>query len=389
MSGRRLRPKRNAAASIASPNRQAHEIANSRSFARSRSRRQPDQPTGQCKRRRGGPPNCRTGGSVDARISACLAAIVWHRTAFGAQSRSLDPSPHQSTARAKLWRHEPSAAAPPAELVWSVSESHNGCRSRSRAKGRHDPGAPVARTHAHCRRPQRRVRARGPALSVAHSNCRADYRGPLVGSAVLWPDPARACVGWRQGRPMTRPMSLGTRRNARVRCAIYTRKSSEEGLDQEFNSLQAQREACEAFITSQRHEGWVCLRTGYDDGGFSGATMGRPALQRLLADIAAGRVDIVVVYKIDRPTRSLADFAKIVESHMPFFFDAEILSRMRSPVTSRSNWAKDNSTLSVRRPIELVVLNCCVTDTNDAAWASKISTSRAKSASDLVSRSTL
>jgi site-specific DNA recombinase len=91
------------------------------------------------------------------------------------------------------------------------------------------------------------------------------------------------------------------------------RKSSEEGLDQEFNSLQAQREACEAFITSQVHEGWVCLRTGYDDGGFSGATMGRPALQRLLADIAAGRVDIVVVYKIDRLTRSLADFAKIVE----------------------------------------------------------------------------
>jgi len=112
---------------------------------------------------------------------------------------------------------------------------------------------------------------------------------------------------------MTRPMSLGTRRNARVRCAIYTRKSSEEGLEQQFNSLQAQREACEAFITSQRHEGWVCLRAGYDDGGFSGATMGRPALQRLLADLTAGRVDIVVVYKIDRLTRSLADFAKIVE----------------------------------------------------------------------------
>jgi len=112
---------------------------------------------------------------------------------------------------------------------------------------------------------------------------------------------------------MTRPMSLGTQRHARVRCAIYTRKSSEERLEQEFNSLQAQREACEAFITSQRHEGWVCLRTGYDDGGFSGATIGRPALQRLLADIAAGRVDTIVVYKIDRLTRSLADFAKIVE----------------------------------------------------------------------------
>jgi len=109
-------------------------------------------------------------------------------------------------------------------------------------------------------------------------------------------------------RPETR-----TRRSGTVRCAVYTRKSSEEGLDQEFNSLQAQREACEAFINSQRHEGWVCLRAAYDDGGFSGATMDRPALQQLLADLTAGRVDTVVVYKIDRLTRSLADFAKIVE----------------------------------------------------------------------------
>ena len=102
---------------------------------------------------------------------------------------------------------------------------------------------------------------------------------------------------------MTRSAGGGTRHSGRVRCAIYTRKSSEEGLQQEFNSLLAQREACEAFITSQRHEGWVCLRAGYDDGGFSGATL---ALQRLLADIAAGRVDILVVYKIDRLTRPLA-----------------------------------------------------------------------------------
>jgi len=112
---------------------------------------------------------------------------------------------------------------------------------------------------------------------------------------------------------MTRSAGSGIRRSARVRCAIYTRKSSEEGLQQEFNSLLAQREACEAFINSQRHEGWVCLRAAYDDGGFSGATLDRPALQRLLADVAAGRVDTVVVYKIDRLTRSLADFAKIVE----------------------------------------------------------------------------
>jgi DNA invertase Pin-like site-specific DNA recombinase len=112
---------------------------------------------------------------------------------------------------------------------------------------------------------------------------------------------------------MTRPATNSTRRNGTVRCAIYTRKSSEEGLEQEFNSLQAQREACEAFITSQRHAGWVCLPKAYDDGGFSGATIDRPALQQLLTDLTAGRVDIVVVYKIDRLTRSLADFAKIVE----------------------------------------------------------------------------
>ena len=109
----------------------------------------------------------------------------------------------------------------------------------------------------------------------------------------------------------------GPRGKERVRCAIYTRKSSEEGLEQEFNSLQAQREACEAFINSQRHEGWVCLPRAYDDGGVSGATMDRPALQRLLADIAAGRVDTIVVYKIDRLTRSLADFAKSWRSSTP------------------------------------------------------------------------
>src|SRR6201987_1357816 len=110
-----------------------------------------------------------------------------------------------------------------------------------------------------------------------------------------------------------KPAINSTKRRGTVRCAIYTRKSSEEGLEQEFNSLQAQREACEAFIDSQRHEGWVCLPKAYDNGGVSGATIDRPALQQLLADITAGRIDTVVVYKIDRLTRSLADFAKIVE----------------------------------------------------------------------------
>ncbi|MCC7252095.1 recombinase family protein [Hyphomicrobium sp.] len=103
------------------------------------------------------------------------------------------------------------------------------------------------------------------------------------------------------------------RSSSTVHCAIYTRKSSDEGLEQEFNSLDAQREACEAYVTSQRHAGWVVVPDMYDDGGLSGGTMERPALQRLLNDIKAGKVQIVVVYKVDRLTRSLADFAKIVD----------------------------------------------------------------------------
>jgi DNA invertase Pin-like site-specific DNA recombinase len=99
----------------------------------------------------------------------------------------------------------------------------------------------------------------------------------------------------------------------RIRCAIYTRKSSDEGLDQDFNSLDAQHEACAAYIASQRHAGWVVDQTRYDDGGVSGGTLERPALRRLMADIAAGRVGMIVVYKIDRLTRSLPDFAKLVE----------------------------------------------------------------------------
>ena len=99
-----------------------------------------------------------------------------------------------------------------------------------------------------------------------------------------------------------------------IRCAIYTRKSSDEGLDQSFNSLDAQREAAEAYVKSQAHEGWKLLPTLYDDGGFSGGSMERPGLKRLLADVDTGLVDVVVVYKIDRLTRSLADFARIVET---------------------------------------------------------------------------
>ena len=99
----------------------------------------------------------------------------------------------------------------------------------------------------------------------------------------------------------------------RLRCAIYTRKSSEEGLEQDFNSLDAQREACEAYILSQRHAGWIALPDMYDDGGISGGTLERPSVQRLFKDVRDCKVDCVVVYKVDRLTRSLADFAKIVE----------------------------------------------------------------------------
>src|SRR5262245_29187847 len=111
------------------------------------------------------------------------------------------------------------------------------------------------------------------------------------------------------------------------RCAIYTRKSTEHNLDLEFNSLDAQREACEAYVKSQAHEGWRLIPDRYDDGAFSGASLERPALQRLLADIRAGRIDIVLVYKVDRLTRSLADFAKLIE-----LFDAHgVSSRSLDP----------------------------------------------------------
>src|SRR6188472_4435388 len=125
---------------------------------------------------------------------------------------------------------------------------------------------------------------------------------------------ARADIWSSRRRPMAeRRSDNNDGRQPKLRCALYTRKSSEEGLEQDFNSLDAQREACEAFVVSQKREGWVLLPELYDDGGYSGGTLERPAFQRLLADVSAGKVDVVVVYKVDRLTRSLSDFAKIVE----------------------------------------------------------------------------
>src|SRR5208282_1989790 len=126
--------------------------------------------------------------------------------------------------------------------------------------------------------------------------------------AVIGPDRDSSgcdCLRWRTTMERTKTPVR--------RCAVYTRKSSEEGLEQDFNSLHAQREACEAFIKSQAGEGWRLVKTAYNDGGLSGGTMERPALQSLLADINQGMIDVVVVYKVDRLTRSLTDFAKMVE----------------------------------------------------------------------------
>ena len=113
---------------------------------------------------------------------------------------------------------------------------------------------------------------------------------------------------------MTQPRKAKAAPTSLVRCAIYTRKSTEEGLDQDFNSLDAQREAAEAYIHSQAHAGWTALPTRYDDGGYSGSNLDRPALQRLVADIRAGKIDCVLTHRVDRLSRSLLDFAKLMET---------------------------------------------------------------------------
>jgi predicted site-specific integrase-resolvase len=143
-------------------------------------------------------------------------------------------------------------------------------------------------------------------------------RDPLVRPSFLRASHSRGEAG------------MTTKPAKRVRCAVYTRVSTEYGLDQEFNSLDAQHEASEAYVRSQDHDGWTLIRTRYDDGGYSGGSTERPALQRLLADIRDRRIDIVVVYKVDRLTRSLADFPKLVE-----LFDAHDVSFV--PVTQQFN----------------------------------------------------
>ena len=130
-----------------------------------------------------------------------------------------------------------------------------------------------------------------------------------------------------------------------LRCAIYTRVSTEHGLEQEFNSLDNQGEASEAYVKSQAHEGWKLIRTHYDDGGYSGGSMDRPALRRLLDDVRAHRVDVIVVYKVDRLTRSLADFAKLVE-----LFDAHQVSFVSVTQAFNTTTSMGRLTLNVLLP---------------------------------------
>src|SRR5262249_37490715 len=184
-------------------------------------------------------------------------------------------------------------------------KEREGQRSRERppAPARHHPHPLVQRPDLEGAGSAPRIRVLRPGLQVPVRRGQDHPRLPYQRLPFLPTD----LRGERRYR-MTRKNQLP----ATIRCAIYTRKSTEVGLEQNFNSLDAQREACLAYIQSQRHEGWKCLPARYDDGGFTGGNMDRPALKRLLADIEAGKIDCVVGYKLDRLSRSLLDFARII-----------------------------------------------------------------------------
>src|SRR6266850_8160618 len=171
----------------------------------------------------------------------------------------------------------------------------------------HDPDARLQGPNPAGGGASRGLRLRRPGLQVAQRRGQGHHRRPLQRLPLL---PQRL-VRPRRCRVNKTNKQAGP---PLVRCAIHTRKSTEEGLEQAFNSLDAQREASEAYIASQKNEGWACLEARYDDGGFTGGNMERPALKRLLADIVAGQVDAIIVYKLDRFSRSLLDFAKMMET---------------------------------------------------------------------------
>src|SRR5207249_8631422 len=178
---------------------------------------------------------------------------------------------------------------------------------RPTAPTRHGHHPPVQGRHLAGQGPAEGLRVRGGDLQVPVRRGQARHRPALQRLCVLSPQRGRRHAMSRPKTPKAAPAKTTTR------CAVYTRKSTEEGLEQEFNSLDAQRDAGQNFIKSQVGEGWQCLAEHYDDGGFTGGNMDRPALKRLLADIEAGKIDCVVVYKLDRLSRSLLDFARMLE----------------------------------------------------------------------------
>src|ERR1700730_17484526 len=256
----------------------------------------------------------------DPRVANPQRAALSRRAAALHAPRADDPCHRLSDAGAGSWRarscHQATIARPGRR---DRSKRHRG--PRSRARGQNPVPGWCANGPGRCIPSSYSKTASTTTVSAIPRSARSPPGSPVrIGPARA----SSASNGPRPGRPRRRPAmneASKMRRGRALRCAVYTRKSSEEGLEQEFNSLHAQREACEAYIKSQRHEGWTCLAQHYDDGGLSGATMGRPALQQLLVDIQAGKVDAVVTYKVDRLTRSLADFAKIVE-----IFDARGVS---------------------------------------------------------------
>src|SRR5581483_7791195 len=218
-----------------------------------------------------------------------MAGALRHATPTLQQALPGEP-PGVSDPGAGLRRAE-ARGGPTARAAWRAirrwqHRRATGPRQRP-ADRRHSSPARVPGCGAHGDGAAGRLRVARSALQVPLRDRPGDHRHPLERAGLLRPQ-----------EPAERGMKKSVVR--KLRCAIYTRKSTEEGLDMEFNSLDAQREACSAFIASQRAEGWLELADQYDDGGFSGGTLERPALKRLLADIEAGRVDVVVVHKIDR-----------------------------------------------------------------------------------------
>src|SRR5260370_740932 len=200
----------------------------------------------------------------------------------------------------------PRADTPPRPPTRPPEAAHAPAHGRPPPRRGPFPRPPLQRPRHPGRSPRPRLCLRRPGLSFAQRRGQGRHRFALFRSLLL-----------RTYHERTRPMTASRKTKAvsavPVRCAIYTRKSTEEGLDQDFNSLDAQREAAGAYIRSQAHAGWTCLPERYDDGGYTGSNLDRPALQRLLADILIGQIDCVLTHRVDRLSRSLLDFAKLME----------------------------------------------------------------------------